>query len=422
MTIPVTGERGRLWEPNFTLLFLSRFAKVMADNITAIAVVWLLIEMGGSAMSTALLYACNLVPQTVLSSLVSPLLSRGRLTHWMFASEVVRGALVAVMPVLAMTGQAVPFWLLFTLVFLQSATGAFYSPASVALLPKIVRPAQIQKANALMQSSSEVVTLLGLAGAGLLITLLSAETTLLLAAGMFLLSALLVTVVRTNPEVKKPGDAEEADQEAGLSYWQRIRSGFTILRQHKLLYAVAVTALFLNIGVAPWTALAAIFVAQDLSGDADLLTLLRGSTALGAFLMGLVLTKVNIRRQGALFLLAGAVEGVMFAMIGSSPWLWLSMIGCFVFGICLTAINVPEMVIIQTTVPAHQQAQVYSVIMTLSIGLLPFAYLAAGWLADVVGNRPVIIGGGVLILVAALVVRLGTGLAGLTVAAPARNE
>ncbi|MBO8163945.1 MAG: MFS transporter [Brevibacillus sp.] len=399
-----------LWRTRYRFLFLSRTLKDLAENFASIAIVWLLIESGGDAASTSLLFLCVLVPQMVLSSMVTPLLSRGGLHRWMFASDCTRGLLVLLIPVSYAFGY-LPLWLFFLVALLESALGAFYNPASVALLPRVTEQAHLQKANALLQSSSQVVSLIGLAGAGSLVTLLGAGTTLVITAVVFALSAFVILLAR--PEREVPSGQVKDGGGKQTTYVTRIADGFRMVRQHKLLYALAIFAAFLNLGGAPFLALGAIYVAEDLSGDAALFTLLRAAVATGALLMGILLARVKVERQGLLFVWAGMISGAAFLLIGWSPWLWLVVGACFLFGLTQTAINVPEMMIVQTTVPEHQQAQVYGVLMTISFALLPAAIIASGLLGAAYGASTVIACGGMIILFSGVWVALFTPLAKL---------
>lgn len=241
----------RLWNFSFSLLFLSQVLKNIAENFALVAFVWLLIQTGGGAISTSTLFFCSFVPQMLLSSIVSPLLSRGRIQNWMFGSDVLRAVIVMVVPVCYLL-NILPIWVFFVSALLQSALGSVYTPASVALLPKIVEKSQVQTANAFMQSSSQIVTLLGLAGAGAVVTVLSAPATLIITSVLFLVSAGLIFCVKQG-EDSNVGDTP--DKKAASSYIERIKEGFVITRRHKLIYALAIYAIFLNIGSAPYMAL-----------------------------------------------------------------------------------------------------------------------------------------------------------------------
>jgi DHA3 family macrolide efflux protein-like MFS transporter len=395
----------RLWQRSFSLLFASRAVKDVADGFASIAFVWLLIESGGNALSTSILFFCSFVPQMLISSFVSPILGKGRLQHWMFASDAFRAVAVIIVPLCYFLG-ILPLWLFFVSALLQSMIGSLYAPASVALLPRVVHREQLQSANAFFQSSSQVVMIIGLAGAGAVIQLFSAPITLIVTAALFLLSALLILLVRTQHDTEHN---TMTDQTA--SYIQQVKQGFSIVRRNKLLFGLNLYAIFLNVGGAPFLALAPVFVSEHMKGDAATLTILRTGVATGAMAMGLILTKVKIRRHGALFTYAGIIAGFASITMGLSDESWLILLSCLVMGMTISAINVPEMMIIQTSVPSQQQAQVYSVLMTLSFALLPIAILLSGQLAVWLDSANVIAIGGAITVISGLLVLIGTPLA-----------
>lgn len=410
-----------LWNVQFCLLYLSRILKVMGENIATIAVVWLLIEMGGDALSSSILFVCSSVPRTLFGPFVSPLLSNEKYQQWIFFSDLFRAITLGLVPILYLSNHLY-LWLFFLLVTLQASTGAIYSQSVIALLPRIVAKENIQRANAIMQSSSEVIKLVGLAGAGLLIMFMSTTSAIFLTAVLYLVSALIILFVKTSNYYEQNNNLEELSDERkhqnskNESYLKRLWEGFEIVRQHSLLNSMCLLVIFVNIGMAPWSALSALFVYQELHGDASTLTLLRISTALGALAMGIVLTKVKIKRLGALFVLAGIVEGTSLLVTGLSDWIWMIVFCCFVMGITLTSFDVPEYVIIQTTVPLHQQAQVYSVITMLGNLFVPIAFVSAGIIANWFGISIVVIIGGMVSIISGIIVYKKSSLSKMTLA------
>ncbi|RNB85398.1 MFS transporter [Brevibacillus fluminis] len=399
-TIPLNSRS--IWHRQFLLLFSSTILKVTADQFAAIAFIWLLLESGGDATSTTLLYMSNLLPILFFGVLASPFLAKGKVTHWMFSSDSIRALLILVVPLAHLMGQP-PLWLFFVSAFLQSACGAIYNPASVSLLPRIVSSDQVQKGNALLQSANQMVRLLGLAGAGMMVSLLSAATTLVITAALLCLSAFLLLFIHIPAERSEDALAQtnkKTEQASkGLSgYLGNLQEGFRALRQHRAIHAMAWFFAFENIGIAPLFTLLAVYVQSELHGEAALFATLQGSQAFGALLVGFMLAKVNIKRQGALFIGAAVVESIAVIGLGASPWIWSLVLCSIVFGMTMTAINVPEMVIIQTTVPKDQQAAVFAAVTTISVLFLPIASLLIGPLAARFGAGTLIAAGGVFAL------------------------
>lgn len=400
-----------IWRPKFNLFFASRVLKVLADNFASVAFIWLLLESGGGPIATSILFFVNLIPEMLFGLIVSPLLARGRLTVWMFGSDAVRALIMLTIPFCYYAGY-LPIWLFFIAGFIQSTCASVYNPASVALLPRLLEKQHVQKANAVMAGANQVVFLIGLAGAGVLVTWLSSVTTMLVTSGVFVLSSLMILLVRPRPVEAPVVASQDAGESSGQnSYWKEVRSGFSILRKYKMIYAINIYAIFLNFGMAPFLSLLAVYVTQDLQGNATTLSLLRGSLMVGALLMGIVLSKLEIKRYFALFIVAGLLQGLALTMFEFTSWVWVIVLCCVVIGMVETAINVPETVLIQTTVPAHEQPAVYAAGTALATSCLPIAALIVGPLADVFGIKTVISAGGILIILTGLVIRLFTPIA-----------
>lgn len=77
----------------------------------------------------------------------------------------------------------------------------------------------------------------------------------------------------------------------------------------------------MNFAAAPWEALSAVYVAEDLNGQPIVYSLLKATTAAGAFLLGFVLAKVKVNRYGLLFVTAGIIEGFAFFITGMNTFL-----------------------------------------------------------------------------------------------------
>ena len=396
-----------VWNKRFTTLFISRLIKNTGESFAFTSVLWLLILRGDGALGTGLLLAVTVLPSSLLAPILGPLMKKHHLPKWMFASDVVRATIVLIIPLLHFS-HLLPLWLLISLMVIQSATGAAYNPASVAILPQIVPKHLIQKANAILQSSFEIVALAAVMVAGLLVKLIGPADTLLITTALFIISGLFIIGVK----LQKTDEEKTADiKQAKNTYLYNLKRGFLVVKNHHILFALTLYCILMNVAAAPWQALSAVYVAEALQSDSMVYSILRGVAAVGAFMMGFALAKVKIKRFGLFFIVAGMIEGAAFFMTGMSTWLPVVLLASFIFGAAVSAINVPEMVIIQTSVDQEDQPQVYAVINASSNVFLPLAAVVSGVLAERFGAGPVIAGGGVLEILSGIAIFLFTGLA-----------
>src|SRR6266513_3142150 len=109
----------------------------------------------------------------------------------MVSSDLANVCVRTTMKTLLLSGTA-QVWHLFVLQALGGAATAFYSPASSGLVPELVEPAKLQRANALMGIARFLSFPLGAAAGGALVATIGTGTALLVDAGTYAASALLL--------------------------------------------------------------------------------------------------------------------------------------------------------------------------------------------------------------------------------------
>ena len=391
-------KNNSLWQKNFTFLFGSKMVKITADTLAFNTILWFLILDGKGAIGTAFLIAVSFLPQAVLGPIITPLMKTTTLKFWMFFSDLTRATIMLIIPIFYFNGFS-PLWFIILLMLIHSATGASYDPASVSLIPKIVKEDIIQKANATVQSSGQAIKLGAVTLCGVLIVLIGAAYTMLIILPLYIISAILVLFIKYSTSDAGMNTKATKSREP---YIKKLKRGFVIVRRHHILFPLAIFCVFLNLGSAPWEALAAVYIAEDLNQGAIIHSIVRVLTTGGAFLMGLILTRVRVNRYGLLFVTAGIIEGTAFFITGMNSLLLLVFVAAFVLGATISAINVPEHTIIQISVDDEDKPQVYAVISMISYVMIPLGALIAGYAATVFGAGNVIAFGGVVEILAGL--------------------
>lgn len=120
--------------------------------------------------------------------------------------------------------------------------------------------------------------------------------------------------------------------------------------------------------------------------------------------MGFILTKVRVNRYGLLFVSAGIIEGIALFITGMNSVLLLLLLTAFVLGATISAINVPEHTIIQTSVADEDQPQVFAVIRMISHVMVPLGALISGYAAAAFGAGKVIAFGGLIEILAGMAI------------------
>jgi MFS family permease len=182
----------------------------------------LVLHLTGSALQTAALYALEYGPFLLLS------LPGGVFADWFDRKRLLivgdtAAALVAlVLAVLVSTGASV-LPAIYVVAFLLACVEPVYHPAFQGLLPDTTPQASLDRANSLMQSSDNILSLVGPVIAGGLVALIGYQPAVYLDAASFAASALIISIIRVRPStpvtepVAKP-TAFVADLRVGLRY------------------------------------------------------------------------------------------------------------------------------------------------------------------------------------------------------------
>ena len=134
----------------FALLWTAQFISTMGSGLTAIAASILVYRQTGTALSVGLMLMATAVPSLFVGLIAGVFVDRLDRKRIMVAAELLRGLLVALIPVLVPFGVA---WL-YALVMLAGAVAQFFEPAQASVLPEVAPDEELAAANSLMTVSN----------------------------------------------------------------------------------------------------------------------------------------------------------------------------------------------------------------------------------------------------------------------------
>ena len=186
---------------NFVLLFAARAISYFGTYLAPIAVAFAVLDLTGSASDTGIAFACWTLAQVstlLVGGVVADRLPRRAV---MVGSDTANVCVRATMGVLLLTGHA-EIWEIFLLQAVGGMATAFYSPASSGLVPELVDRAQLQHANALMGIARNLAFPLGAATGGAIVATIGSGTALIVDAGTYATSAVLLLGIRLPARVR----------------------------------------------------------------------------------------------------------------------------------------------------------------------------------------------------------------------------
>lgn len=207
----------------YLLLWTVQLAAMLAGFFNYVAVAWLTLQLTGSTLAVGSVLAAGSVPVAALLLFGGVASDRFSPRTTMLASALVHGVVVAVLALLTLT-HSVHYWELFAGAVLVGSASAFFFPASMSMVPRVVAPEQLEAGNALLRLSRTLAMLLGPPLAGVVVAAAGAGWALAGDATVSLLGGLLVVLLPAGGRVANPSGNPLADVRDGiLNVWGDVR-------------------------------------------------------------------------------------------------------------------------------------------------------------------------------------------------------
>lgn len=281
--------------------------------------------------------------------------------------------------------------LLACLQFVNGALEALASPALRGIVPELVEPAQLPRANATLATVKNLTKVLGPAVSGVLVAAGGGGIALAVDAVSFLAAAAVLARLRLGTTAIRSGNGVLTE----------IRQGWLTFRSTPWLWATAVSFAVINlIGTGTWQMLGPeITMAR---ANASVWGIALSTRAVGALVVGVVLYRHAPQR----FLAAGQLLAAVgsFGLLGlgvglPTPWFLLA---AFISGLGFAAPSITWDTCVHQHVPRHELSRVSAYNDLLSYTCVPVGQLLVGPAAAWLGPTSVALYAGVGFVGAAL--------------------
>jgi len=372
-----------LRERDFSLFLTGRFCASVAQQITDIAVGWLVYDLTGSALALGLVGLAAFLP------VISLVLVTGHVADRVDRRLIMMGCftlntLICIGLALFAIWHPPDLWPLYALVVLMGVARAFYQPASQAFVPNLVPRSLFGQAIAWSSSVTQVAVIAGPAIGGLLY-IAGAYVAFGGAALLFLVAAVAVTLIRLRAEkVPRP----KID-------WPTLIAGLTFIRGKPVLFGAISLDLF-GVLLGGATALLPIYASDILHIGPAGLGLLRSAPAVGAAMMGLYLAQHPIARHAGKRMFGAVILfGLATIVFGLSTNFFLSLAALVVLGVADMVSVFVRQTLVQADTPDTMRGRVAAV-NTVFIGASnQLGEFESGALAAFIGAAPAVALGGV---------------------------
>ena len=364
---------------DFRLLWMGQSVSLIGDGIYLVAIAWLVYDISNEPSALAIVGLAWTLPLVAALLLAGVLTDRFERRRLLVVSDLLRGAAIGALGVLALTGDA-ELWHVIVLVVAYGLGEALFQPAFTAIVPEVVPHEHLLQANALRELMEPLgYRFAGPAFGGLLIAVFGVGTALLVDAASFAVAAVAVSLIARRPVARGETGSVRDD----------LRAGFSYVRAHAWLWGtLAGAALYLLVTYGPYEVLLPYIIRNDLGGDAATFGTVLAAGGLGSIAAALLLSRTGAPRRHVTFMWCGwAVGGALDIGLAVAASAWQMCAISFVsFGLS-TAGMIVWNTLMNTRVPAEMLGRVSSVDWFVSIGLTPVSFALTGPVSEWLGAR-----------------------------------
>lgn len=374
---------------SFRLLWIGQTLANLGDVLYVVAIISAVYAATGSAMMMALVPFVNTFAR-FWGGLSAPLLiDRFSLKGILVCSQ------------LGKTLLFIGLWIgyehlsvLFPLIAVLAFLDGWATPCRNALLPRLVAPDRLIKANSLVGVSDQIVQLGGWPLGGIVAAMVGGTALVPITLVLFVISTVMMMWIT--------GGGERPSQSERPPYLESLKEGWVAIWQSPALKTVAVMDVIDSAANAVWVAAILYLYVQDVLHVSEAWWGYLNSAFFAGLLLGGAMTlraEAALRPRLHLAIYGGAfLVGLFTLWFGLTTVPWLALVLCVLVGVGEQFKMIGQQTVLQLSAPPELLPKVFSARDATMTGVFGLASLGMGWLADQHGVQTVFVLAAALLL------------------------
>lgn len=360
---------------------------------------WLvLVVLGAGPASLGITTGLQFLPFLLVAPLGGVLADRFPKHHLLRATNAFLGAVGLTLGVLVLTG-AVQVWHVYVLAFLLGVGAALDNPARQAFVSELVGPDELTNAVGLNSASFNAARLAGPAAAGLLIAVIGTGWVFIVNALTFAAPIVALSLLRT--KVTAPRSSEDED----VGPLGRLAEGFRYVRGRPDILMLMGVMFFVGTFGMNFQMTSALMATQVFDKGPAEYGVLGSIMAIGTLTGALVAARRGAPRRRVV-IIGALVFGALEILAGLMPTYESFAVSLVPLGMAAMTVLVVGNAYVQTTVPRVVRGRVMSLYVMVLMGGTPLGAPMIGWVAELLGARWSLLGGGGLTVVGVVLMTL----------------
>lgn len=370
-----------LWKNrSFLLLWFAQMTANIGDQFYGFALLWYLLQATKSGTALSLLVIPEMVAGLLFLLVGGVLADRFSPRLLMVGSDMARVVVAICVGIMAAVGiEQFAYFLLAQ--FLLGIFSSLFQPARTVALKAVVPLEQLNRANAILDTTFRTVRILAPMTIGLLAAAVPLSTLFFVNAGSYLLSVFFLYAIKGTLQPSRSSSISVRLTPA--QYVRDIGTGIGELRRNHLLLLIL---LFSNFGFIVWMVCWNVgfpFLADGMSqGDGSVLAILIGCYGIGNLLGSLYMAQAVYSRYMLIVILGWSFQALGFLLLTlGMEFHWLAYIAAGIAGIGGPLNGIPSLTAVQTMATDHNMGKIFSINMLMfTFFSMVSSILGAVWL------------------------------------------
>ena len=377
---------------DFVNLFIGNIGFFFGMNMMIILRGWLVEDKWHNAAYLGFLMATVAVPMLLLSPIAGVITDRMDRRKLLLMGQMSLVVVNTVVGVLIIT-DTIQFWNLLIVSSLTGASFAFIMPGRQALVATLVPRAKLMNAMALSTATMNISRIIGPMIAGLLVPLIGIGGAYMITTGFYISAVAVTAALPPMPP----------NREREFTFFEDFVGGFSYIRHSSVLVALMLFATVPMILAMPYMILMPIFANRVWDVGSAGFGVMQAATGVGGLIGALIIANLDAYPKKTRLLLGGAVAfGTFLVLFALSPSFYLALFFLGFVGLGSMVLMTVNNTAIQLVIPDEMRGRVMSFMM-MTFGLMPLGAVPAGVAAEAYGVRGVVVVGGLLSVVAVLI-------------------
>ena len=393
-------EKQTNWKSQAMLFLISQCITLFGSTLVQMAIVWYVTIQTSSGVWVAAFTVCSYLPQFLISFVAGVWADRHSRKKLIIGADSLI-ALVTFLMVLAIphiTDKTVVLGGLLVMSVIRSFGAGIQTPAVNAVIPQLVPEDQIMRFNGINATMQSVVQFAAPAAAGVLLTINTLSSTLIIDTATAIVGiGLLSAVIIPKQAIQNKGTSVFLDMKIGIKYTLSDKLIGKVLTVYGLFIFLCVPAGFLS----------QLFVSRVYGETYWYLTAVELAGFIGMVAGGILMSIWGGFKSRVTTMSVGLIAfGSLAIGMGLSKQFALYLTLMIIYGVAITMVQTATTTLIQEKAETSMQGRVFGLLGAMYSGFLPVGMAIFGPMADEISLQWIMIGSGIALI--ALSIFVGT--------------